>query len=50
MDHTALQALDILIREDTSVLKKKTLCYKKKCCNKIKKGKQCKRCPLKMMN
>ncbi len=48
MDQTTTLAVDILVIEDYpfTVSPKLSFKKKKKCCNKIEKGKQCKRCPL----
>ncbi len=45
---TAVLAVDILVIEGYpfTVSPKLSFKKKKKCCNKIAKGKQCKRCPL----
>ncbi|APD05712.1 hypothetical protein UJ101_00159 [Flavobacteriaceae bacterium UJ101] len=48
-DQTSALAIDILVIEETTTVavpQKFSFKKKKKCCNKIAKGKQCKRCPL----
>lgn len=48
MECTSALAIDILVLEDYSIpmTPKFSFKKKKKCCNKIAKGKQCKQCPL----
>lgn len=46
MNPATTLAIDVLVIEDASIKPLRHLSFKKKCCDKVAKGKQCKRCPL----